>query len=333
MIERNYRLDNVKYLLILFVVFGHLVEPLINQSAVFKVLWASIYSFHMPAFALISGVLSKPELSSSDIGKSIRTILIPFIAFTVLYEAYNLIESGHISGYSKKLQPYWILWFLYSLFIWRLMLPVLLKFRFPILLTVLVAVASGYFNSINYFLGVSRTLYFLPFFLIGYKLAPKILMPVSLTLPFKSILLAILIGNVLLFIVFNDASHEWMYGSYSFKRLGVHGWSAGGIRLALMTTSVLTILSILFLMPDKKIWCSERGRHSMHVYAWHGFLIKLFLTFGVITFIGKSSLIMALFILFVMSFIITYLLSSNFVSDVTQRYVLEPFQKFFIYKV
>ena len=51
--------DNAKFILIFFVVLGHLIEPYAPTVPFYKTLFVFIYFFHMPAFVLISGYFSK----------------------------------------------------------------------------------------------------------------------------------------------------------------------------------------------------------------------------------------------------------------------------------
>ena len=57
--KRYYLLDNLKVILIFFVVFGHVIEYYINDNSILMTLYIFIYIFHMPLFIFISGYLSK----------------------------------------------------------------------------------------------------------------------------------------------------------------------------------------------------------------------------------------------------------------------------------
>ena len=126
-----------------------------------------VYSFHIPVFILIAGALTSPEMSYNYIQKNIDSLLIPFITFTILYEVLNILSTSTVSRYTLNLQPYWILWFLFSLFIWRIILPIIMSFRFPLLFSVIVSLVAGYIEDVGYFFGISRTIYFFPFFILG----------------------------------------------------------------------------------------------------------------------------------------------------------------------
>ena len=48
--------DNLKFILILLVVVGHLADTFTGESESFRALYLFIYSFHMPLFFFISGL-------------------------------------------------------------------------------------------------------------------------------------------------------------------------------------------------------------------------------------------------------------------------------------
>lgn len=52
--SRDYGMDNLRALLILFAVFGHLLETLDGNGLTVDI-YRIIYSFHMPAFVFIMG--------------------------------------------------------------------------------------------------------------------------------------------------------------------------------------------------------------------------------------------------------------------------------------
>lgn len=55
--EREYQYDNMKFILILLVVFGHLLEYI--RGDISENIYRIIYTFHMPVFVFISGYFAK----------------------------------------------------------------------------------------------------------------------------------------------------------------------------------------------------------------------------------------------------------------------------------
>lgn len=59
--QREFYFDNARLYLIILVVFGHLLRSYIGENPFLYALYMFIYSFHMPAFVLISGYFAKAD--------------------------------------------------------------------------------------------------------------------------------------------------------------------------------------------------------------------------------------------------------------------------------
>jgi len=331
-IVRNNVFDNTKLFMIFLVVFGHFIEPVISKSEGIKAIFMSIYSFHMPVFIILSGMLSKVDLSENRIVKNITSLIVPFLIFTVLYEILNVITGKGISHYTLTWQPYWILWFLFSMFIWKTTLPIVMQFRFPLLLSVLISLAAGYVSDVGYFLGISRTLYFFPFFIVGYILGPKVLSSEFLKKIPSLVYLLVLALNLSIFWLCRELPHQWLYGSVGYAKVGDADVSALLVRATLYLISFISSIAILMLMPSKETVLTKRGENSLFVYIWHGFFIKIAVYFGLINMLINVSSVFALIVLFVSSIVITGLLSNQFVATQTNSLLLKPFQKLILKK-
>lgn len=67
--------------------------------------------------------------------------------------------------FSNLIRPYAHLWYLWALFAWRLLAPLLMRLKHPVSWAMLFAILSGFFYSDA--LEVYRTLGYLPYFLAG----------------------------------------------------------------------------------------------------------------------------------------------------------------------
>ncbi len=329
---RSETIDNAKFLMIFLVVFGHLIESIMNNSELIKITYLSIYSFHIPVFIILSGMLSKPECSEERTRKTIISILIPFVSFTFLYEIFNVIIHGNISNYSLNFQPYWILWFLFSLFLWKLFLPIILNFRFPILISIFISLGAGYVDSIGYFLGIAKTLYFFPFFLIGHQLSTAVLSnQLLLSMP-KPLFCIILILNVAFFWWLREFPHQWLYGSFSYKRLDIDSIYGAAIRLSMYAISAISAVAVIMLIPSTKSKISKLGENSLYVYVWHGFFVNFFVSIGLIGFVGDLWPPITLTIILFGALILTFVLSTKFVAQNTQNLILNPVKNLLLNK-
>lgn len=321
---RDHSLDNAKAVLIILVIFGHLIEPLIAGSAILNSLYLTIYSFHMPAFVVISGLLSKSTPGNDDLIKISFSTLMPFVVFSVFYEAFYWLISGEPSIYARNLLPFWIMWFLVSLFIWRLLLPSFLKLKYPVLVSLLLAIAAGYVDTIGYKMGLSRTIYFFPLFLAGHLIAPKILAAYEMVKLPKTLLFLFGTSVLLLFAHYFDLPTHWIYGSKSYALLGNESYSAGLIRLILLLTAFVLSLVLLALMPRRRTILSRIGQNSLYAYVWHGFFIIAFSLSNLAGVLGTLPLSISLPVLFATSLFLTLCLSSSHVATFTQQRLIAP---------
>lgn len=323
--ERNYLLDNAKITLMFLVVFGHSLE-LINNNPLCQTLYLVIYAFHIPMFVLISGMLAKSVSTQKDLFKQVSTVLIPLLVFEVLYELLELARYGELSHYTRNLQPYWLLWFLWSLFFWKLLLPVISCFKFPVLISIIIAITAGYCTETGYYLGLSRTLTFLPFFVLGHTLSPVFFQRVQ-----KIPRLFFIIPVVLTFILFSyyssDIRVQWFYGSVSYTALGVDQWYAGFIRLGIYGISLLLGVSVIALLPNKLLKITVYGERSLYIYIWHGFFIKLIGAIGLIEVMNLLGVFGTLIILLLLSAVIAFILSAKIIATMTDKLLFMPARK------
>ena len=75
---RYNRFDNIRFILIICVVFGHFLEMIPGAMSLY--LYRIIYSFHMPAFIFISGYFAKYNRE-----KILFTFLYTYLLFLPIY--------------------------------------------------------------------------------------------------------------------------------------------------------------------------------------------------------------------------------------------------------
>lgn len=168
MCERNYQIENLKIILIFCVIFGHLLETLEGGYGLYKI----IYSFHMPMFLFLNGWLAPRNYASK---KTMFKLVYPYVLFQVLYQLFHayVINEGSEEFCVQFSTPYWLLWYLLSLIFYYLLIPAIAtesrKYAVAALVgTVILALVIGFDNTIGYYMSLSRTFVFLPFFVFGY---------------------------------------------------------------------------------------------------------------------------------------------------------------------
>lgn len=291
---RNYRMDNLKCLLIFAVVLGHMLELFMGRNSGNRVLYLVIYSFHMPLFAFVSGVFARYNPD-----KIKKHMIYPYLVFQTLYVIFanQVLEKDAAMQFTT---PYWLLWYLFAVIVWNLVLPLVQGGSLGRKAVMLLAAASasvliGFDNKAGYYLSASRIVEFFPYFLLGvyYKelkagvkeKASEHLRKHKRLCAFtgtrgKTLLKAFLTAGLLVLIGLlvwvisryaEDINSAWFYGSVSYEK-GNYGWQ---FRVLSIGAALCWLLFFLLSMPAAKIpFLSYIGANTMPVYLLHGFVIK-----------------------------------------------------------
>lgn len=279
--KRDYFFDNVKFVLITLVVVGHAIRHFIEDHPWVHAAYLTIFTFHMPLFILIAGYFSKNFSKEGQSRKVVATILIPYLIFQILYTAADRIVTGSDYLGLSILDPYWILWFLFSLFMWRIILPYFIHLKYPLVTALLLGLLSGYVEKVDSFMSLSRTFAFFPFFLAGYYLERHHFERLfSLVKKGPAVLGLAGIFLLMYWLEFGSGLdiqwRRWLYFTFPYEDLGHPEWYAGGYRLFLYGLAAFASACFLVLIPRRKSMISELGSRSLYVYLWHGFFIRLF---------------------------------------------------------
>jgi fucose 4-O-acetylase-like acetyltransferase len=320
---RNTSIDNIKAVLIFLVVFGHLIEIYVGEDHVLRSIWIFVYSFHMPMFALMSGMFSKASWEDKNATQLISTVLVPLIGFEIIYEATEFALKGTASVYAGLVAPYWMLWYLLSLLCWRLLLPLFSRMQFGVMLALALSLAGSYSEHAGYFLGISRTLIFFPYFLLGWKLGPEIF---SVKKKERLLVSAVVVVAALIaaFMLKSDFDYRWFYGSYSLHRLEMANLTGSMYQLLQYAASTVIGLSVLYLLAQKDLHMAQIGKRSIYVLVWHGMALIILQETGVLRAIFKHENTIALAVSVLVSMAITWVCAHEKTEALTKRLILDP---------
>ncbi|MEN2667054.1 acyltransferase family protein [Listeria aquatica] len=316
---RDYYFDNAKFILIFLVVFGHLLQPFVAEHDSVRILYSMIYTFHMPAFILISGYFAKGFRKSGYLMKTMKKLILPYLLFQSIYSVfyYFLLSEDRFS--LTFLDPEWSLWFLLSLFFWNLMLYVFSKLKPVTALSIatLIGLLAGYVDSIDGYLSLSRTFVFFPFFLAGFFLKKEHFLYLQKNAA-KIIGGAIFIAILGIVLVSPGLDEDWFLGSKPYgefvdaKVLGLL------MRVLIYAISFAAIAAFFTFVPKRQFFFTKWGKNTLYVYLLHGFFIKSFREAGMS---NISYNFETFFILIVLAFSLTALLSTNIVTTIVQPVV------------
>lgn len=175
-------IDVIKGIAILLVILGHSFCSFpMNVGAEFPRLGYLVRSFQMPLFFIASGFLFSVRGTFGEfLNKKTKRLVIPFFVFAFLAVALKYIFSSFtrsgavdlVDGLYDIVQGHHY-WFLYSL-MWIMVAVRLIKIRYVLIGLSAVSVALCVTTPIHGIgaWSIGRTIYYFPFFVLGYCLRP-----------------------------------------------------------------------------------------------------------------------------------------------------------------
>ncbi|MEV8633747.1 acyltransferase family protein [Streptosporangium sp. NPDC051023] len=270
--KREPYLDNVKFVLIALVVTGHsLVPTLAAHSA--KSAYLFIYTFHMPAFVLISGYLGRNFWNSNaKINKLVDTMLVPY-AFVEI--GYALLRYALGQKWTLTIiDPAWLNWYLVALVLWRISTPIWTRMRQPLLVAVTVYMAAG-FSEISGDFSLDRFFGLLPFYVCGLLLKPEhldLLKPLWVRITAGVVVVAAIAVAVY---IAPRIGLDPVYYRYSFKYMHISWWMGMIVRAGMLVAGLVLSVALLALVPRRETWFSDLGTRTLYAYLLHGVIVLI----------------------------------------------------------
>lgn len=275
--QRTFYFDNAKFILIFFVVFGHMLRSFIEDHETIYTIYKVIYSFHMPAFILVSGFFAKGFYQKGYISKITKKLILPYLIFQLIYSIYYYFLNGQSKIEWDFFNPHWSLWFLISLFCWNVMLLLVSKYKAVTSITIalVIGLLVGYVDWVTNYLSLSRTFVFFPFFLLGYYLKKEHIRSL-VKVRYRLFALAIFVLVFVGFYLYPNFNYEWLLGSKPYSEISEASIGALFKRLGFYLLSALMVFSFMTFVPRKQYFFTNLGKNTLYVYLVHGFFIKTF---------------------------------------------------------
>lgn len=291
--ERDYFFDNVKAVLMFLVVLGHLLLPIHGES-ILVVVKRLIYVFHMPLFVFVSGYFAKTVYKNGRYNYQkilylLKAYIIFVVAIQLVYAASGYQKFSQINFFSQSGAP----WYLFAMIAWYLTIPLVCRCH-PLLVlavSVMLALAAGFFRNIGDFLCLSRILVFGPFFYLGYYMERESMRKL-LTAHYGRVVLpvaGVLAGGILLFGRNLEDPLSMVYENFSYYELENAG-NGLMVRLILLIAAVILSWALLFLVPKRKMRISVIGQNTMPIYMLHRILRDLLMFAGLYNYVEDGGL-------------------------------------------
>lgn len=272
--DRLVFLDNIKAILIILMVFGHLLILYLRDSGgeQYQVLWIFIYCFHMPSFLFISGYLEKNRKGNGS--QSTFKLLIYYILMCIM--VYAIRNGAGIETDFSLLYPPFAAWFLLVLFIFKLFLPMLQEMRHVIVLSLIVALASGLIDDLGMFLSLQRAAAFSVFFVMGYFVPVEMVNKLVSMRPLMKYLLGAAcfssIAVVAFYVAAQDITLEVFFNKLPYSAYFDNEYMGLVARALFICTSIAGIAGLLLMIPDRKSPFTYLGENSIGIYFFHTIL-------------------------------------------------------------
>lgn len=271
---RDYSIDNIRFFLILSVVFAHLLEvctPFVGSEIIYK----CIYSFHMPAFIFLFGYNVKYSPK-----KIVYRWCLPYVIFQCIYIIFAK-SVLHTHADFQFTTPYWLLWYLLACIFYQLLLPLFdttdkSRQILALLCAFLLSFLVGYENDVGYYLSLSRFFVFQPWFLLGYySKKNNLLQRCSTHSLIQVLILFVSVTSIVVLVpIVQTIPRGLLYGSYSYSACRGTIWMRG-------IASLISFFVILFLFVGLKPYIGKQlilvtsiGQNTWPIFLLHGFVIK-----------------------------------------------------------
>ncbi|MGW8748051.1 acyltransferase family protein [Streptomyces sp. NPDC055794] len=272
--QRDAFFDNAKYLAIVLVGIGHAWGQILDGNRTVETLYRVLYTFHMPAFIVISGYFSRSfDLSPKRVKRLITGVAVPYLVFEVVYTLHRRFSEDPQSDFSL-LDPTYLLWFLCALFVWRLTTPIWQTVRWPLPISLAIAAAASVTPSVGNDLNMQRVLQFLPCFVLGLVLRPEHFQLVRRRSARIAAVPVVAAAVVVAWWSVPRMETGWFYRNEAMTDTGLPWWSGAIVTLALFGCSVVLTACFFAWVPGRRMWFTALGAGTIYGYLLHGLLVK-----------------------------------------------------------
>lgn len=288
----------MRFILIVLVVVGHVIDLNTTQSMVYKSLFLWIYSFHMPLFLFLSGLFHKNEYIAA---KAFGYICIGFL-WKIVYFIEKMLLYGEASF--SLLSDGGIPWYMFVLAMYIVISYGLknMNKRFLLIFSILIACFVGYDAGIGDFLYLSRAAVFYPFFLLGEMTNAETLAKAAGNKWIRGIAFAVLV-------IWGVACLAGLDQLYFLRPLftGRNPFSVNEIfsrwgcvfRIICYMISIISGFSIICIVSNRQIpVITLFGSRTLQVYFWHYFVIAILDKLGINDFCMATTARRLIWILF-----------------------------------
>ena len=269
--------DNLKFVLIVLVVLGHFIEPFTNVSQVYKALFLFIYSFHMPLFIFIAGHFHDHEKA---LERATYYFILGLIA-KLIYVSYPLIIHGDTPS-TNLFDGSGLHWFMMALAAFNIILYIFKGYNklFLMLLAVLLALLTGYDDSVGDLFQISRIIVYLVFYIAGSYVTEDTIQKCKRFRLLNVLSVCALIAILILTFIYIDKVYflRPLFTGRNPYSVNERFTAWGGVAYRLICFFIASTIGFCFIVvtPSKQMpIITEFGTRTLQVYLLHYLFFKL----------------------------------------------------------
>lgn len=320
--RRDFSLDFARGILIILVVVGHsfFYGDYQNDVHLDNFLYKVIYSFHMPAFMLLSGYLfynSNKKALKSVILSKIKTIGVPFVTFSfvmwLLMHIKNLLFNDAFSIGLRDLFDYMltskVMWYLASLFLNCVLVAILSRVPYGWVGYVVIMIVSLFIPTNHPYVYPAYSFMF-PYFLAGYYMM-KNKISLFFLVGRKGILSLLVVLSLIGLYFYNRETYIYGTGMYILTNNPLHSIATNIHRFVIGLTMTFLFFTIIGYIKSSGILqeniCMnmfvDLGKCSLGIYGFQqiltGIIINLIDHFNIQPFLPSPALLVLINSIFV----------------------------------
>ena len=303
--QRIYRYDNIKALLILLVVIGHMTTDYVSDNHLVRWTTLWIYTFHMPAFIFLAGLVHKQYITEKRASRGIKgeTRFRADKALGFFLCGYTLKVFLQLTRTLMGQKPLWhwieepgIPWYLFVMAEYEILFFILRhisdRIRPWVLITGAFALSAviGYFPEVGDAFCLSRMINFLPIYMLGYFLDMRKVNSFmegrwKRLLGWAGIAASLIICATGKWSMYSwrkwftgRRSYEFLQDYFSFA-LKDCWW----IRLGVWAFALALTFCIIAVIPDRDFgFITKVGSSTLNIYFWHRPVCYLFRNWAIL---------------------------------------------------
>lgn len=295
--KRDVFWDSLKFVLIFFVVYGHMIETYAPNDSFNRAMYNFIYTFHMPFFMYISGLFSQIN-DRAKYRRGILMILETYIVFQLIRCIKPILNGGTFFLDYHLLYPKGTLWYLAYLVVYRLFIyymPQKCLDRHSIIILIssfVLGLLWGFLPQNNF----EKIISFFPYFLMGYYSVRIDIKGIVKKLPLTMAVL----GLVFIFAIIYFAINYHI--GYVIYYVDSYYWTdpalAPGIfclfRITAYISCIIISVFIMRIVLYKTVF-PEYGSKTLFIYMYHTFIVLALRSFIAKGYLPQNEIILLIY--------------------------------------